>query len=221
MNLEKEGQLKEALKYLITFFASKSKRLCPNYDKIDQIFEYYNRYRNIVHRNMTETDGPGVFGELLMDHHKIAAVFLCSILKAKPLSYVPDGKVKAPNYLETSSNEQAGFLFALQILKLYRYDKAQEPDVSADDKEIYRLPFQFPECDLDDYLHYFVKLLNKKIQPYLNVEDKQFEENMLFYLSHIFFLLDSYSYQANKNILQADRLTREISELKRKEAISK
>ena len=152
-----------------------------------------------------------------MDNHKIAAAFFCSFLKAKPLSYVPDSSGVAPSFREQRANEQGAFLFGLQVVQDYWADKFHDA-VSADDKEIFRKKIQLPKTDTDSYLHWFIKLFIYGAAQFFDYESEKFEETLIFFVSHIYAMLESYSYQYHKAKLHESRiecLSRELAELKK------
>ena len=211
MNTEKKEYYKKELRFLIKTLSSKSKRLVGDYSKVDEIFNYYERYRSCIHKYI-ENNGT----RKLMDRHKIAAAFFCAVLKSKPISYIPDGSGNDPIFCELRANEQAAFLFGLQILQDYIADKAIDSD-SADDREIYKKLIHIPGTKDDSYIHWFVKLVVDGVNQYFDCENDKFEEKFIFFISHIYFMLDDNSYQYHKiNLLESriDRLHKEYAELK-------
>ena len=189
---------KKICKKTITTLCSNSPRLVAEYGKIEHIFEDYKKYRSIIHRNMDYKDSRTKEDEL-MDGHKIAAAFFCSFLKARPLSYVSDGSGVPPNFMESRANEQGAFLFGLQIVQDFWHDKGKESGASADDKEIYNSVVRTPNTDIDPYIYWFIRLLIKGMEKYFDFgDDQKFEEKLIFYISHIYFLLESYSYQLRR-----------------------
>jgi len=210
MNAEKIRYYKNELKKLIGILSSKSKRLVGNYNKIDEIFGYYEKYRVYIHKHMSNSDA-------LMDRHKIAAAFFFAVLKSKPISYIPDSSGKDPLFCELRANEQAAFLFGLQILQDYIADKAINSD-SADDKEIYKQVIHIPGTKDDSYIHWFIKLIVDGVDQYFDFDNEKFDEKLIFFISHIYFMLDSSSYQYHKiNLLEKriDRLHKEYAEIKK------
>ena len=203
-----KAMCKETIKEL----GRKSHRLVADYGKIEQIFEYYEKYRIIIHRNMDSKDLRTKENEL-MDGHKIAAAFCCSFLKARPLSYVLDGSGVPPNFGEKWVNQHGAFLFGLQIVQDFWADKGNESGVSADDKEIYNTLIRFPKTATDGYLNWFIKLISNGLEEYFDFEKGKFEERLIFYISHIYFMLESYSYE-----LQRANLLEKRAELYRQEA---
>jgi hypothetical protein len=148
-----------------------------------------------------------------MDNHKIAGAFFCSFLKAKPLAYIPDGSGIPPTYMELRANEHGAFLFGLQVVQDFWADKFHD-SVSPDDKEIYRKAITFPQTtDTDHYIHWFVKLVTDGVDRYFDYQSDKFQERFIFFISHIYFMLESYSYQYYKAKLHENRseyLNREL-----------
>jgi len=214
MNTEKKKYYKKELKILIETLSKKSKRLVGdnNDKKVDEIFNNYEQYRAIIHKYMDNNEL-----EKLMDRHKIAAAFFCAILKSKPISYIPDGSGKDPLFCELRANEQAAFIFGVQILQDYIADKAIN-SASADDIEIYKQLFHIPGTKDDSYIHWFVKLVVDGVGEYFDFANPKFEEKLIFFISHIYFLLDNNSYQHHKiNLLEKriERKHKEYADLKK------
>jgi hypothetical protein len=214
MNEEKMEYYKNELKYNIETLSKKSKRLVGdnNDKKINEIFNNYEKYRVIIHKYMDNNES-----EKLMDRHKIAAAFFCAILKSKPISYIPDSSGKDPLFCELRANEQAAFLFGVQILQDFIADKVIN-STSADDKEIYKQPFYIPGTKDDSYIHWFVKLVVDGVGDYFDFTNPKFEEKLIFFISHIYFLLDNNSYQHHKiNLLEkrVERKQKEYADLKK------
>jgi len=210
MNAEKMEYYKNELRKIIGILVSKSKRLVGDYNKIDEIFSYYEKYRSYIHKHMSDPNA-------LIDRHKIAAAFFCAILKSKPISYIPDSSGKDPIFCELRANEQAAFLFGLQILQDYIADKAINSD-SADDKEIYKQIIHIPGTKDDSYIHWFIKLVVDGVEKYFDFDNEKFDEKLMFFISHIYFMLDNSSYQYYKiNLLEKriDRLHEEYAEIKK------
>jgi len=181
---------------IINKLQSNSPRLAADLSKIDEIFVFYEEYKKVIHKNMHQKD-VRTKAEDLMDNHKIAAAFFCSFLKARPFSFIPGQSHVPPNYTEQRANEQGAFLFGLQVVQDFWADKFTE-SVSANDKEIYQKPIHLPITDTDSYIHWFNKLFIDGIEHCLDYENKKFEEKFIFVVAHIYFLLDSYSYQLYK-----------------------
>ena len=201
---------------MIEKLSSDSNRLAPDYKKIDEIFSHYEKYKEIIHRHMPCKDS-FTKTEPLMDNHKIAAAFFCSFLKARPLSYVPDSSGVPPSFREQNANEQGAFLFGLQVVQDFWADKFYD-SVSADDREIFQKTINLPKTDTDTYIQWFIKLYIYGVAQYFDYESEKFEELFIFFISHIYALLESYSYQYHKaklNEIRIEYLSRELTELKK------
>ncbi|MDR1390529.1 MAG: hypothetical protein LBJ31_11210 [Treponema sp.] len=213
MNPEKTEHYKTVCRAVIKNIASNSSRIGPVYEKINEIFIHYERYREIIHRNMPYRDSV-IKTDPLMDNHKIAGAFFCSFLKAKPLSYIPDGSGIPPTYMELKGNEHGAFLFGLQVVQDFWIDKFHN-SVSPIDKEIYRNAINFPQTTDDDhYIHWFVKLVTDGVDRYFDYQAEKFQERFIFFVSHIYFMLENYSYQYHKAKLHENRseyLNRELT----------
>jgi len=213
MDAETTRRYKEVCKEVIRRIALNSPRIGPVYEKVDEIFTNYEKYTEIIHRNMPCKDSITKI-DPLMDNHKIAGAFFCSFLRAKPLSYIPDSSGDSPTYMEQNANIHGAFLFGLQLVQDFWADKFKDC-ASADDKEIYRKPIVFPQTtDTDHYIHWFVKLAAGNIDRYFDYKNEDFQERFIFYISHIYFVLESYSYQYHKSKLlesRAEYLSRELA----------
>jgi hypothetical protein len=205
-------------KYVINALSLDSTRLVADYGKIDEIFTHYEKYKEIIHKHMPYKDS-FTKTEPLMDNHKIAAAFFCSFLKARPLSYVPDGSGVAPSFREQRANEQGAFVFGLQVMQDYWEDKFYD-SVDAYDREIYQKAINLPKTDHDSYIHWFINLfIYGGVTQYFDYESEKFEELLIFFVSHIYAMLENYSYQYHKAILHENRaeyLNHELTELKKR-----
>jgi len=218
LKTDKTEHYKRICSRVVKTLASTSRRLNPDYSRIDGIFTYYEEYRKIIQRNMSNKDS-FTKTEPLMDNHKIAAAFLCSFLKARPLTYVPDSSGVAPRFGELGANVHGAFLFGLQVIQDFWEDKFND-SADDDDKEIYRKLIQLPEADTDTYIQWFIKLfLDGDVVRCFDYESDKFEEKLIFFVSHIYAMLESYSYQYYKTELYKSRseyLSRELNSLKRR-----
>ena len=110
--------------------------------------------------------------------------------------------VVPPLFLENTANEQLGLIFGIYIIDRFNISKT---DVTALDKEIYGLPIKLPVCgnnNDDEYTTHFTKLVfDKRVKENLDFERPTFNITLLFFISHIFFLIDSFSYYKNLSIL--------------------
>jgi hypothetical protein len=217
MNESIKLKLGKRLRGIMEFVASKSPRILPIYEKITDVFKEYEKYKLIIHKRMGKIGQPDE--KKLMDQHKIAAAFLCSILRVKPMGFMPDRTIQGIDYIEDTCNEQVGFMFGLYLLELFNRNMT---DTTAENKLAYQLPIELPRCEEDDYIVHFIKLLDTDFQSHLFVEHKNFQENLLFYLSHIFFLIDSYSYEAARSKVLSEQVTKQrwqLSELEKRQKV--
>ena len=155
--------------------------------------------------------------EPLMDSHKIAAAFFCSFLKSKPIKYTPDGS-NPPDGFELKVNEYGAFVFGLQVVMDFWADKVFD-SVTAEDQEIYKQKIKFPKTIKDNYIIWFVKLVTNGVEKYFDFDDTKYEEKMIFFIAHIYFMIEEYSYQYHKTKLYEKRsvnLAQELSTLKTK-----
>jgi len=213
---EKVEFFKGKYRQVIEKLTLESTRLVGDYTKIDEIFTHYEEYKKFIHKHMQSKDS-FTRTEPLMDNHKIAAAFFCSFLKARPISYVPDNSGVPPNFGEQIPNEQGAFLFGLQVLQDYWEDKFHD-SVDADDREIYRKKISIPKTDKDTYTHWFIKLfIYNGVAQYFDYKSEKFDELLIFFVSHIYSLLDSYSYQYRKaelHEIRTEYLRQELNALR-------
>ena len=193
--------LLKKLDQFINFLCKKdaSNKLQLDNKKFDLIMPYYYEYRERIHDSMNITVQPND-KEKKMDRHKVATAFFCSVMKAKPIKYIRTGT--NPSFLERTVNEQLGFAFGLFIID--RFNKSKKA-VPALDLEIFGLTFKLPECTGSHEKNYtanFTRLFkNDKIKDHLDFQHPSFDIDVLFLVSHIFFLIDSSSYYNNKGLL--------------------
>ena len=148
----------------------------------------------------------------LMDSHKIAAAFFCSFLKAKPIKYSSDGSGNPPTGLELHVNKYGAFVYGLQVLNDFWTDKTVD-SVTAEEQEIHKQPIRFPETGKDNYPTWFIKLVDGGVEKYLDHEDEKYEEKLMFFIAHIYFMLESYNYQFHKANLYESRSNKLASDL--------
>jgi hypothetical protein len=175
---------------------ARSKKLYLDINKLELVFSYYEEYRKRIHDSMHLSISPGK-KDLKMDRHKVATAFLCSILKAKPIGYNTDGS-KASTFLERTANEQLALHLGVFIIRIFN---VSSEEASPEEMDIYHLPILFPEIKYnidDEYSSHFIKLIyDRKIKDGLDFDKPNFNITLLFYLSHIFFLIDSCSFYRN------------------------
>jgi len=166
-------------------------------DKLDDIFILYKRYRDIIHSYLEQ--GSNEYKDVIkMDRHKVAAAFFCSIIKAKPIAR----KTAGIKFFERTANEQLALMFSvLYIIDLFNISDSQNTEV---DKEVYNLPFRYPKCQHSKSKSYkinFLMLIDETQKRLLDIDSNEFKPSSLFSISHLFFLLDAYSYQENLCLL--------------------
>jgi len=178
---------------------NKGKRLVPLYDKVDEVFYHYDKYKGIIQKNMVKK-GAVLEEEKLLDHHKIAAAFCCSVMKTRPINYVPGGSGVAPSQIEKTANEQCAYLLGLQVVQNFWAAKGDD-NISAEDKEVFNKSIVTPKPDSGNifYNDCFAELLDEKTFKHLDYENSKFGETLIFFIAHIYFMLESYSYQYYKN----------------------
>jgi len=72
------------------------------------------------------------------------------------------------------------------------------------DTEIYDLYIKFPACqhsESKDYKTNFIMLFNETQKQFLDIDSDKFQPSSLFIISHLFFLIDAYSYQKNRCLI--------------------
>lgn len=216
MNDQKVAVYKEKCRLIITKFSSKSTKLRPDFAKVDEIFTNYEEYKKHIHNNMKGKDTSATV-EPLMDSHKIAAAFFCSFLKSRPLTYEPDNSDVPPSGMELRANEHAAFLFGLQVVQDFWSDKFNDCK-TAEEKEIYKNVIKLPETGSDNYIHWFMKLVVDGVEKYFDYDNEKFEDKLIFFIAHIYFLIEDYSYQfykADLYIKRSEYLAKELAEFKK------
>jgi hypothetical protein len=159
----------------------------------EHIFEYYNRYRSVIH-SCIEQGSEEEKETIRMDRHKVAAAFFCAILKVSPIKKKHD----ANRFFERTVNIQLALIFSVQyVIDLFNIS---DPSNSEFDKKIFSRIFKLPKCKNSkskNYLTNFIMLVEDIQKDNLDIESGNFKPNLLFVISHLFFLLDAYSYQEN------------------------
>jgi len=196
MNEATEARFRRKLKDDIIRLCDVSDKLFIEEDKFESIFRLYRRYRDIIHNCINQNSQEEY--DIRMDRHKIAAAFFCAILKAKPIGR----KVGADKFYERTVNEQLALIFSV----LYIIDTFNISDTPKDkmDTEIYGLEIKFPECqhsEIKDYKTNFIMLIDETQKQFLDIDSENFQSSSLFVLSHLFFLIDAYSYQKNRCLI--------------------
>jgi hypothetical protein len=175
-------------------------RLCGVSDKLyyneagfKHIFEYYEQYRTIIHKRIEQCNEEEK-EHIRMDRHKVAAAFFCAILKVSPIGQKPD----ANKFLERTINIQLALIFSVQyVIDLFNISDVSNSEF---DKKIFSRMFKLPKCKKSkskNYITNFIMLIEDIQKESLNNDLENFQPKLLFVISHLFFLLDVYSYQAN------------------------
>ncbi|GBU29018.1 hypothetical protein R84B8_02580 [Treponema sp. R8-4-B8] len=170
-----------------------SNKLYNDEDRFKHIFEYYEQYKSLIHKRIEQCNEEEK-EYIRMDRHKVAAAFFCAILKASPIGKKPD----ANKFLERTINIQLALIFSVQyVIDLFN---VSDPNNSELDKKIFSRMFKLPKCKKSkskNYITNFIMLIEDIQKESLNDDSENFQPKLLFVISHLFFLLDVYSYQEN------------------------
>ena len=197
MKNETEACFRERLLKDINRLCQVSDKLYFDSVKFEHIFQFYQRYRIVIH-NRIEQSNEKEEGEVLrMDRHKVAAAFFCAILKANPIIRKPG----ADRFFERTVNIQLALLFStLYIIDLFNIS---DDSNSTMDKKIFSRQFKLPKCKQSkskNYITNFIMVIDDIQITHLDIDSELFKPNLLFVISHLFFILDAYSYQENRCI---------------------
>jgi len=203
---------KNELRKIADFFKEKynsSLPLCVVNEAIDKAFMYFFKYEEKM-KSCMETSKTSSKMDNVLDRHKIAAAFFCSIIKAKPLDYVPHkaaalkGRKRSDIELKKQANKECAYVFGLQIIQDFLNEKSIN-SVSPDEKKIYNNKIRLPEPHDDTYSQWFLKLITDRVIIHLDYKSKHFEEESVFFISHLYYMMESYSYQYYKAKLYESR----------------
>jgi len=165
-----------------------SKRLKVIEGKADEVFVHNEEYEKILWGKMKRKAGD------YLDHHKIAAALCCSVMKARPIYYTPDNTGDATR-LEDKANEYCAFILGLQVVEDFS-EANVKGNISTKDKDIYKNNIMLPNTkNAAYYRDYFEDLLSLDAFKRFDYKDSKFGESLIFIIAHIYFLIDSYSYQ--------------------------
>jgi len=200
MNETTEARFRRKLKDDITRLCDVSDKLFLDKNKFESIFQLYRRYRDVIHDCISQNN-QNEEHDIRMDRHKIAAAFFCAIMKAEPIGR----KADADKFYEITVNEQLALIFSV----LYVIDTFNISDTPKNkmDTEIYGLYIKFPECqhsEIKDYITNFIMLIDESQKQFLDIDSDKFQSSSLFIISHLFFLIDAYSYQKNRCLILED-----------------
>jgi hypothetical protein len=184
------------LKEIIQHIASRSGRLRPQYGKIDDVFRHYAKYEDILKESMQGKKDDKQKEDFFLDRHKIAAAFCCSVLKAQPINFEYDKSGTPLSAVEESANELCAFLLGLQVIQDFWSARCNE-NIPDEEKEIYSKPIRTPQPNDSDttYTDRFVRLLKEEAFKHFDYEHRLFGKTLIFFISHIYFMIESYSYQ--------------------------
>jgi hypothetical protein len=187
MNLD---AYKTRLKEIMHRFVPKSPNLQPQEGKVDEVFQVYNKYEEAMLGLMQIKDEE-------LDRHKIAAALCCSVLKVRPIN----PGAHPTTTIEKSANELCAFLLGLQVIEDWWHDQTRK-DIPAWEKAIYSHPVQLPKTTISKtgYLDIFANLVKEKTFKHLDIDNTEgFEVRLVFLISHIYFMIENYSFEYYKN----------------------
>jgi len=172
-----------------------SDKLYYNEDGFKHIFDYYEGYKSLIHKRIEQYNKEGKKENIKMDRHKVATAFFCAILKANPIGQKPD----AYKFLERTINIQLALIFSTRyVVDLFNIYDSKNTEF---DKKVFSRDFKFPKCKKSksgNYLTNFIMIIEEIQKESLNNDNlEKFKPELLFVISHLFFLLDAYSYQEN------------------------
>ena len=75
-----------------------------------------------------------------------------------------------------------------------------------------------PETGSDNYIHWFIKLVVDGVEKYFDYDDDKFDDKLIFFIAHIYFLIDDFSYQfyrAELYIKRTEKLAKELLKIKK------
>jgi len=193
MNEETKEKFQKKLLKDINRLCGISDKLYYDEDGFKHIFEYYEQYRIIIHKRIEQCNEEEK-EQIRMDRHKVAAAFFCAILKASPIGQ----KTDACKFLERTINVQLALIFSVQyVIDLFNVSDVNNSEL---DKKIFSRMFKLPKCKKSkskNYITNFIMLIEDIQKESLDYEIENFQPKLLFVISHLFFLLDVYSYQEN------------------------
>lgn len=185
---EKKESIISNLKKCASVLSNGFDSLYLDEDRVENVFVKYNSLNGTIHNIIADK-------EFLMDRHKIASSFFISIVSVRPIVF-NQTVGKKYSHRERTVNEQLAFTIALYIINSFNKEDAKTDD----EKVIHSKGIQLPECTEGTYLDHFLKLiLNNKTK--FNVDNNEFEDHIIFFISNYFYLIDKYSYQYWKSIL--------------------
>jgi len=172
-----------------------SDKLYYNEDGFKNIFDYYEVYKSIIHKRIEQYIKEEEKANVKMDRHKVATAFFCAILKASPIGKKQD----ACKFLERTINIQLALIFSTRyVVDLFNISDSANSEF---DKKVFSRDFKYPKCKnskSSNYITNFIMIIEEIQKESLNNDNfEKFKPELLFVISHLFFLLDAYSYQEN------------------------
>jgi len=193
MKDETKGKFQKKLLKDINRLCGISDKLYCNEDGFNHILDYYEGYRILIHKRIEQYNEEEK-ENIKMDRHKVAAAFFCAILKASPISKKQD----ACKFLERTINIQLALIFSTRyVIDTFNVSDSTNSEF---DKIVFSRDFKFPKCKKsksEDYLTNFIMIIEEIKKESLDNDNEKFKPELLFVISHLFFLLDSYSYKEN------------------------
>jgi len=157
-----------------------------NEKKMERVFEVYKEYNRIIHSFMLNNEAKPTNFEIpntelsdRIDRHKVASAFLASIIEAQPMQINTTENVSVN--LRTA-NESLSFAIGCHIITSF-----------VNTKNICANKILSPKCcceDREDYRMHFVKIVYRLKSLF---RQKNFDAAVLFFVSHVFFLLEQCS----------------------------
>jgi hypothetical protein len=196
MIMEKEDYKKNLRNIMEKF--RENPHLQPQDATINDVLKAYDDYEAIMLELM---GGEGNKDEAeSLDRHKIAAALCCAVLKVKPIKLAPN--CTNPSSEDKLANEKCAFLLGMQVIQDC-WSAREAESVQDWEKNIYSQKIRYPVSDDSPGVKYpvmFAKLFKEeKTFDHFNFKKSKFEKRLIFLISHIYFMLEKYSYQYYKN----------------------
>lgn len=116
-----------------------------------------------------------------LDSHKLASILYAITIKCK---FIQTDKKDKYLLIEKTANEQAGVMLGLHLIAMFCSTK----------RKLYNL-IELPKCNYGgSYLAHLLKLLSMDAEQF-DIDKEPFDSKHLSYLSHIFFLLEKYTFK--------------------------
>jgi hypothetical protein len=194
LNEKTISRYKWCLKTLVqeTIAKSQNGQLRLRDDTIGAVFAYYDAYKKIMIGYMDEKD--------TLDEYKIAAAFCGAVLKALPLELIRGESIPiiSINPYENRANELCAYLMGIQVLQDVWVDKSFDAGRPAQERLIYNHVIQAPVSreSAVTYADWFIELIKPDSTiNYLDYDSPHFDIRRMFFISHLYFLIERFSYQ--------------------------